>query len=114
MADKPIKVKYSYSETPEWVAIIENRSGSVERGGMRGGRGAPRGMSRGSPRGASRGRGGPPGGRGGRGGLDRNHEQMRGGIAFHILCALNIPARMLHNKWLKENYYRLTYFWRTN
>lgn len=84
LMDRPIKVKYSHSETPEWMTILENRGSLKEESSPimpqmfrgRGGRGGP-GFSRGGRGGPMRGspmRGGPM-----RGGAIRGRGGPRGG-----------------------------------
>lgn len=77
LMERPIKVKYSHSETPEWVGILNDRGALKEESSPtmpnmfrgRGGRGGPGGFSRGGRGGPMRGgphmRGGPMRGRGG-------------------------------------------------
>lgn len=55
MSDKPVKCKYSHSETPEWQMILDNRRAQQN------GRGAPMPMrGRGASTGRGQGRGGMP------------------------------------------------------
>jgi len=99
IADKPIKVKFSFSEAPEWQAILDGRrngTNPMDRGGYRGRGGfaprsrTPRGrggyQNSGYPQresydGQERSRGGPPRGfreRGGRGMSRGGREDHRG------------------------------------
>lgn len=83
LMDRPIKVKYSHSETPEWLSVLENRGSLREETTpseprmSRGGRGGPMMFSRGG-RGGPLMRGGPMRGGPMRGGPMRGGP-MRGG-----------------------------------